>query len=80
LAAGLFNRAQLTWGQIKAARREHLGSEQIPRRQIRVPLDPFADSLDFILVFRLSAKWRLLAHREQQVLRLLFVDASHTAY
>jgi len=80
LATGLRERAQLTWAQITLARRQGFGSEKIPRGQIGVSLAPFAADLEAVLSFRLSSKWRLLAHRDEQVLRLLYVDGEHGAY
>lgn len=80
LAKGLHDLAQLSWAQIQQARRQGIGFELIPRKQIKVPLNSFADNLDDVLSFRLSGRWRLIGHRDNRVLSILYVDPDHGAY
>ena len=64
--------AKMTWGQIMAAPKQGLGHEKIGRGQIKVPIHAYTLDLDFVLAFRLSKEWRLIADRVDDVLRVLY--------
>jgi len=72
--------AQLTWQQIMFSQRKGMGFEKIPLAQLRVALDPYADSIDDVIAFRISEKWRLIGHRSDGILRVLYVDGAAEAY
>jgi hypothetical protein len=72
--------AQMTWQQIMQARKQGLGHEKIPLKQIKASLPAFAKEEEFLLSFRFCGKAPMLGLREGATLRILHLDRDFTAY
>lgn len=72
--------SKMTWAAVMAAPRTGLGCEKIPVAQLSgVPAVSGMPGIEFVLAFRAGSK-RILAVREDAVLRVLHLDADLSAY
>lgn len=80
LLDSIHKRSQLTWQQLHNAGRHKLGSENIPRNQIRAPIpDPFKDEESF-MVFRGIEKAPVVGVRLKTTFYVLWVDRAFSLY
>ena len=83
--AGFFNamnlRKSFTWNQIMKEPRHGLGTEQIPRNQIRAGIPDFiTDDVEYFLAFRYYKKHPMVGYRLKDVFFVMWFDHNFTLY
>lgn len=73
-AIALQNRANMTWREIIMAPRHGLGSENIPRYQIRAPIPAGFEDAEQFLVLRYSGRLPMAGVRVQDVYHILWIE------
>jgi hypothetical protein len=72
---------RMSWQEIQNAPKYGLGTEKIPRSQIRAPIPPsVTPDVEFFLAFRFSAKKPMVGFRSGQLFHLLWIDRDFTLY
>lgn len=80
-AEAIYRRRTLTWTEIAQAGRHGLGSEKIPRYQIRSAIPAtVADDCDHFLVLRFSSFKPMVGIRQGAVFYVLWFDRNFTLY
>lgn len=74
-AVALQCRATMTWRQIIMAGRHGLGSENIPRRQIRASIPAAFEDAEQFLVLRYSGMLPMVGVRVQDVFHILWIES-----
>jgi len=80
-ADAMFRRKGLTWKQIKQQDRHGLGTEKIPKNQIKAPIPKFIteDFKDF-LVFRYNGLHPMVGYRQRDVFFVIWFDHDFSLY
>lgn len=80
-AESIFKRRHLTWNEIQRIGRHALGTEKIPRTQIKGTIPRFItpDVTEF-LVFRFNGKQPMVGLREKNIFYVIWFDSSFTLY
>lgn len=80
-ADAIFRRKSLTWNQIKRCDRHKLGTEKIPRNQIKASIPKFitADFEEF-LVFRYNGSKPMVGYRQRDIFFVLWFDYDLSLY
>ncbi|WP_340124449.1 hypothetical protein [Methylobacter svalbardensis] len=80
-ADAIFRRKSLTWNQIKQLDKHGLGTEKIPKAQIKAPIPRFiTDELDHLLVFRYKGLHPMVGYRQRDVFFVLWFDHDFSLY
>lgn len=69
--------SKMTWQEVQNSGRHQLGSEQIKKDQIKEPVPTLND---FALSFRYEAKKCFIGERENQILKIFYIDPSFNIY
>jgi hypothetical protein len=69
----------MTWQQVTQSDRHKMGSETIPREQLKCPLPPLSEDVT-MLVFRFAGMMPMICFRDAAVLHILWLDCDHSAY
>jgi len=73
--------SEMTWRDIKQAPRKGLGSEKIPRHQLRVPVPAtVTEDVEFFLAIRYNGNHPMVGYRSQQVFHVVWLDHNFTVY
>lgn len=72
--------SSMTWQEIQNSSRHKLGSETIPRGQIREPIPPCLPEKNAVLSFRYSGMKPFIGIRNGRVLDVLYIDPSMDIY
>lgn len=80
-AESIFKRRHLTWNQIQQTGRHALGTEKMPRTQIKGTIPRFItpDVTEF-LVFRFNGKQPMVGLREKNIFYVIWFDSAFTLY
>lgn len=80
-ADAIFRRRNITWNQLKQLDRHGLGTEKIPKRQIKTGIPRFiTDDLDHFIVFRFHGRAPMVGYRVGEVFYVLWFDWNFTLY
>jgi hypothetical protein len=80
-AMAIFRRKSLTWREIKQARRHELGSEKMPKAQIKATIPTFiTDDLKDFLVLRYNGRNPMVGYREKNIFFVLWFDHNFSLY
>lgn len=80
-ADAIFRRKSLTWNQIKQQDRHGLGTEKIPKTQIKAPIPQFiTDDFEFFLAFRYHGLNPMVGYRQRDVFFVIWFDHDFTLY
>ena len=80
-ADAIFRRKAITWNQIKQQSRHGLGTEKIPKTQIKAPIPRFiTDDFESFLVFRYNGLKPMVGYRQRDVFFVLWFDLDFTLY
>lgn len=80
-ADALFKRKNLTWREINRAPRHGLGTEKIPRNEIKAPIPHFVtEDREYFLSFRFHGKAPMVGYRVRDVFYVLWFDAGYSLY
>lgn len=80
-ADAIFRRKDLTWGEIKNQNRHALGTEKIPKNQIKAPIPKFiTPEYKNFLVFRYNGKRAMVGYRQRDIFFVLWFDHDFTLY
>jgi len=80
-ADAIFRRKSLTWNQIKQQDRHGLGTEKIPKTQVKAPIPKFiTDDFEFFLAFRYSGLKPMIGYRQRDIFFIIWFDHDFTLY
>lgn len=80
-ADAIFRRKSLTWNQIKQQDRHALGTEKIPKTQIKASIPKFiTDDFESFLVFRYDGRKPMVGYRQRDIFFVLWFDHDFTLY
>ncbi|VAW66665.1 hypothetical protein MNBD_GAMMA08-929 [hydrothermal vent metagenome] len=80
-ADSIFKRKNITWDDINKSGRHKLGTEKIPKDQIKAPVPRFiTDEIDSFLVFRYNGHAPMVGYREKDIFYVLWFDSNFTLY
>lgn len=80
-ADAIFRRKTITWNQIKQQDRHGLGTEKIPKTQIKAPIPKFiTDDFESFLVFRYNGLKPMVGYRQRDIFFVLWFDHDFTLY
>lgn len=80
-ADAIFIRKSMTWSEIKQRGRHQLGTEKIPKNQIKAPLPKFiADDFEDFIVFRYNCLKPMVGYRQRDIFFVIWFDHDHTLY
>lgn len=80
-ADAIFRRKSITWNQIKQQDRHGLGTEKIPKTQIKAPIPRFiTDDFESFLVFRYNGFKPMVGYRQRDIFFVLWFDHDSTLY
>lgn len=77
----MYRRKDLTWSQLIGSQRHGLGTEKIPKKQIKATIPNFiTDDMDYFLVFRFFHNAPLVGYRVGQIFYVLWFDPNFDLY
>lgn len=80
-AESIFKRRHLTWNEIQRTGRHALGTEKIPRAQIKGTIPSFiTPDVSEFLVFRFNGKQPMVGLREKNIFYVIWFDSNFTLY
>ncbi len=80
-ADAIFRRKSITWNQIKQQDRHGLGTEKIPKTQIKAPIPRFiTEDFESFLVFRYNGHKPMVGYRQRDIFFVLWFDHDFTLY
>jgi hypothetical protein len=80
LVKQLFILSRMKWSEIRNAPRHGVGTEKIPRDQLKAPLPQgISDDVE-ILALRYNGKRPMLGYRDGRTFQILLLDHNFTAY
>jgi hypothetical protein len=81
LASKLFELTQLNWVDITLSHKKGMGSERIPRTEIKVPIPPsITPDLEEFLSIRYNGKRPMVGYRDERVFHIVFLDHNFKVY
>lgn len=81
LASKLFELSQLRWVDITLAHKRGMGSERIPRSEIKVPIpSSITPDVEDFLSIRYNGKRPMVGYREDRIFHIVFLDHNFTVY
>ena len=75
LAQALQERGRMTWDEITLAPRHGLGSELLPRRQIKAPIPAGFEDQERFLVLRYAGKLPMVGTRTNDTFHILWIES-----
>ncbi|WP_229805335.1 hypothetical protein [Saccharospirillum salsuginis] len=80
-AEAIFKRKNLAWREIARSGRHSLGTEKIPKHQIKAAIPPFiTEDQDHFLVFRYHGTCPMVGFRKHDVFYVLWFDHDFSLY
>lgn len=80
-AESIYKRRCMSWKEINKANRHKLGTEKIPKRQIKGTIPKFiTDDFKDFLVFRFSGMHPMVGYRDKNIFYVLWFDFNFTLY
>ena len=80
-AESIFKRRHLTWNEIQRTGRHALGTEKMPKNQIKGTIPSFiTPDVSEFLVFRFNGKKSMVGLREKNIFYVIWFDSTFTLY
>ena len=81
LISSIFKRRTMTWKDINNAGRHGLGSEKLPRDQIKAPMPDFiTDDVSHFLALRFDGKRPMVGYKQKNFFYILWLDCNFSLY
>lgn len=81
VAKAMYRRKTMTWVDILSADRHGLGTEKMPKGDIKAPMPPFVtDDMDHFLVLRFNGMKPMVGYRKGRIFYILWFDHNFTLY
>lgn len=80
-ADAMYRRRQMLWRELKQADRHGLGTEKIPKNQIKAPIPKFiTEEQESFLALRFNGKAPMVGYRVRNVFYVLWFDPTFDLY
>ncbi len=80
-AESIYKRRDIKWSEIKKINKHKLGTEQIPKHQIKGKMpNNIKDDTNYFLAFRYNGKKSMVGYRDKNIFYIIWFDHNFTLY